>query len=135
MMTDLVERARPARGSWHDDLPVAGVAAGAAGALWGAAWAAGIALDVHAGSGTQPVGLVSVLVTAVVVTLVGGTALRVLSRRRRRRWWKVVALGVLTLSMLGPLSAASAAAGLVLATMHLVVGGVVVIGLPRRALA
>lgn len=134
-MTDLVERTGTARDSWRNDLPVAGVAAASAALVWVAARAAGVALDVHAGSGTQPVGLVSVVVTSVLVTMTAGGLLRVLSRRRRRRWWKVVALGVLSLSALGPLSAATAAAGLALATMHLVVAGVVIVGLPRRALA
>ncbi|WP_395655983.1 DUF6069 family protein [Nocardioides sp.] len=135
-LTDRVELVDGPRRTWRDDLPVAAVAAGSAALVWVAGRAAGVAIEVQEGAGTRSVGVVSVVVTAVVVTLTAGALLRVMSRRRqRRRWWTVVALGVLALSMLGPLSAVSATAGLVLATMHAVVAGVVVIGLRRRALA
>lgn len=113
------------------------VAAVVAAALWLAAKAVGIDLAVHAGDGSRPVGLVSVIVTVVVVALAGAGLLRVLERRTTNglRTWTAIAVAVWALSFLGPLSAMTVGAGLVLATMHLAVGAVVVGGLRRTRVA
>ena len=116
----------------HDGA-VAVAAAGAAAVVW---WVltgpASVDLAVRSGSGERQVGVVSVIVTAVVVALAGGGLLRVLERRRGARGvaaWTVTAVAVLAVSLAGPLGAASPAAGLGLALLHLVVGAVVVVGL------
>jgi hypothetical protein len=113
------------------------VAAGPAAVVWLVAKAVGIDLAVHSGDGSRPVGLVSVIATVVVVALVAGGLLRVLERRTTNglRTWTVIALSVWALSFVGPLSAMTVGAGLVLATMHLTVGAVVVGGLRRTRVA
>jgi hypothetical protein len=113
------------------------VAAGSAVVVWLVAKAAGIDLAVHSGDGSRPVGLVSVIVTVVVVALVAGGLLRVLERRTTNglRTWTIIAFIVWALSLLGPLSATTVGAGLVLATMHLAVGAVVLGGLRRTRVA
>ncbi|MDF1605787.1 DUF6069 family protein [Nocardioides sp. YIM 152315] len=121
--------------SWREDLPVAAVAAVASGLGWAVARLAGSDLAVQPGSETQHVGVVSVLVTAVVVTMVAGFLLRALERRtpRGRLIWTWVAVGVLLVSLLmGPPAATSLADGLVLAGLHVLVGAIVVIGALRR---
>ena len=113
------------------------VAAGLAAAVWLAAEAAGVDLAVHAGDGSRPVGLVSVIVTVVVAALVAAGLLRVLERRTANglRTWTIIAIVVWALSFLGPLSAMTVGAGLVLAAMHLAVGAVVVGGLRSTRVA
>jgi predicted NBD/HSP70 family sugar kinase len=73
----------------------------------------------------------SVVVTPLLVGVAATGLLRLLERRTSRalRVWTVVAMAVWAVSFLGPLSATTLGAGLVLATMHLLVGGVVVVGL------
>jgi succinate dehydrogenase hydrophobic anchor subunit len=77
---------------------------------------------------------VSVIVTAVVVTLAAGGLLRVLERRtpRARRLWTGTASAVWVVSFAGPATATTPLAGLALAALHLVVGAVVIVGLRRR---
>ncbi|HEY1117586.1 MAG TPA: DUF6069 family protein [Acidimicrobiales bacterium] len=93
--------------------------------------AAGVDLTVRSGSGSREVGLGSAVVTAVVAAAAGAGLLHVLDPRtqRARRWWTIVALTVWGLSFIGPLSATSASAGATLATLHLLVGAVIVAGL------
>lgn len=119
--------------SWRDDLPVAAVAALASGLGWAVATLCGVDLVVRTGSATQHVNVVSVVVTAVVVTIAGGGLLRVLERRTKSavRLWTTIAAAVLLVSLAGPLGAETVAAGSVLAGLHLVVGGVVIVGLRR----
>lgn len=133
-MTDVAQKqAAPTRRSWRDDLPVAAVAAGAATLLWLLARLAGVDLEVHSGGSTQHVGVLATVITPVAATLAAGALLRGWERRsfRARRRWTGLALGVLALSLLGPVSALSLSAGLVLAAMHLLVGAVIVVGLTR----
>ncbi|MCF6467723.1 hypothetical protein FAF44_04765 [Nonomuraea sp. MG754425] len=108
----------------------------AALAVWALAVpVAGTTLTVRTGAGTQPVGPGSVLVASLLAGLAGWALLAVLERfvSRPGRTWTIVALTVLVLSLLGPSgSAVGAAAMLVLALMHLVVGAVLVLGLARR---
>ena len=121
-------------GTWRDDWPVAVVAAGAAALVWVAATSAGVQVEVGSGSGTRDVGLVSVIVTALVVAVAGAGLLRVLERRTSgaRRLWTTVAVVVWVVSLLGPVGASSVSAGLALGALHLVVGAVVIVGLRRR---
>ena len=121
-------------GTWRDDWPVAVVAAGAAALVWVAATVAGVDLAVRSGSGTREVGLVSVVVTAVVVAVAAAGLLRALERRTTggRRVWTGIALGVWVVSFAGPASARTWSAGLSLAALHLVVGAVVIVGLRHR---
>jgi hypothetical protein len=126
--------------SWRDDLPVAATAAVMAGLGWASARMAGIDLTVRSASGSQRVNVVSVVVVSVVVTLVAGALLRRLERRTDAaiRIWSLVVAGVLLVSLAGPLGAESLAAGLALAGLHVIVAGVVAVGLlrrPRHALA
>lgn len=132
-MGQLVEERVRRRGSWQDDLPVAATAAAVAGLGWACERLAGIDLLVRTGSGTQPVNLVSVIVTSVVVTLVAGGLLRLLERRTGEalRTWTMIAGGVLLVSLAGPLGALTLDAGLALATLHCLVGAVVILGLRR----
>jgi hypothetical protein len=115
------------------DTGVAVVAAVGAAVVWSVARAAGIDLVVKSAGGTSSVNVVSVVVTALVVGIAGGALLRSLERRTTngRRTWTIVALSVWAVSLLGPLSATRPSAGLVLASLHLLVGAVVVLGLRR----
>jgi hypothetical protein len=128
------DRAVQAVGTWRDDWPVAVVAAGAAAVLWVGATMAGVDVAVRSGSSTRDVGLVSVIVTAVVVAAAGAGLLRVLERRTpgARRVWTGVAVAVWAVSLAGPAGARTMPAALTLAALHLVVGAVVIVGLRRR---
>jgi hypothetical protein len=116
---------------------VVGIAAAIAALVWLAAEAAGVDLDVHAGSGSRPIGLVSVIVTVAVIAAGGAGLLRLLERRTSRalRVWTIVAVAVWVVSFAGPLSAMRLEGGLVLALLHLVVGAVVVGGLRSTRVA
>jgi hypothetical protein len=120
--------------SWRDDLPVAAVAAGAAALIWVVARVASVDLDVRSGGSTQPVGVFAVAIAPVVATLAAGALLRGMTRRtfRAQRRWTGLSIAVLALSLLGPVSATTLGAGLVLAAMHVVVGAVIVGGLTRK---
>lgn len=111
---------------------VATVVAALAGWL---AWAqaGGVDLTVRSAGDVHGVGAGSAAVTAVVVSGAAVALLRLFEARLQRalRTWTVVACGVLALSMLGPLGATTATAGLGLASLHLLVGAVVVLGLRR----
>ena len=121
----------PAATPRRADANVVLVAAALAVVVWAAAKAAGVDLEVRSGSGTTQVALGSVVVTPIVVGFVAAALLRLLERRTKSglRTWTIVAVIAWVLSFLGPLSATSPGAGMVLATMHLAVGAVVVGGL------
>lgn len=129
--------------SGRSRLAVVGVAA--AGAL--ADWAvlgplAGITLEARQG-GVQHIGALSVLVASVVVAFAGWGLLAILERRtapRRAGWardtWTVIATIVCVLSFGSPLTnGIGLGAKLGLASLHLIVGATVIIGLRRTALA
>ncbi len=128
------ERSVPQVGTWRDDWPVAVAAAGGAALVWVAATVAGVDVAVRSGSGTREVGLVSVIVTALVVAGAAAGLLRVLERRTTggRRLWTGIALAVWVVSLAGPASARTLSAGLSLAAVHVVVGAVVIVGLRHR---
>lgn len=112
---------------------VALVAMVAASVMWTCATIAGPDLEVHSGSGTRQVTLVPVIVTPMLATILGTSLLRFLERRTTRalRVWTIIAVMVWVVSFLGPLSATRPATGLVLATIHLVVGAVILFGIRR----
>jgi hypothetical protein len=98
------------------------------------AWrAGGLHLTVKSGQGTFEVGLVSVLVTAAVVSVAGLGLLRFLERRDASalRTWTLVACLVCAVSLVGPLGATTLSAGLALVSLHLVVGTSLVVGARR----
>jgi hypothetical protein len=133
VLDDKQVEVRPGR--WRDALVVAAAAAGAAAAIWWlATGVASVDLIVGSGSAAREIGLMSVVVTALVVTLASAGLLRILERRARHGLaiWTWVSAAVLVLSLVGPLGAATLAAGACLAAMHLVVGAVVTVGLRAR---
>ena len=91
---------------------------------------AGLPLSVP---GQGDVGAVAVGVTAAVAGLLGWALLAFLQRatRRGRTAWAAIASVVLLLSLAGPLGAATVGAGAALAALHLTVGLVLIVGLPR----
>lgn len=108
------------------------VAAATAGAL--AVWLvavplAGVDLVARTGGTDQTVGPVPVAVTTVLVGLAAWALLALLERltRRARPIWTGLALAVLLVSMLGPLTGGvGAAAKLSLATMHVAIAVVLI---------
>ena len=106
------------------------VAACATWALW--VDAAGVDLEVHAGDGVRTVGIAAVALTAGIVALAGSLLARLFARSvQGLHWWTVLAGGLWLLSMLGPLGATSVTGGLGLASLHLVVGATVILGVRR----
>jgi len=119
-------------------LAVVGVAALAALADWAILGPlAGISLEARQG-GTQHIGAAAVVVSTVFVALAGWALLAILERRtpRARNIWTVVAAIVCTTSLGSPLTnGIGLGAKLGLASLHLVVGAVVILGLRRTALS
>ena len=100
---------------------------------------AGIRLAVHSGSGSarhvQQVGVAEVAIVSLLAGLAAWAVLAVLERysARPRRTWTIVAAVVFAVSLAGPLSATSTSAGITLACLHLLVGGVIIFGLRGAA--
>lgn len=116
---------------WRQDWPVA-VAAAAVAAL---AWVVVTQLaSVELVVGEQQVNVVSVVVATLVAAVAGAGLLRVLEARTANgvTLWTWIALGVLVVSMVGPLGASGSEAVAGLAVLHLLVGAVVIVGLRRR---
>jgi len=128
--TDTHPTTGPARTRHGVDHTISVLATGVAGLVYLGWRAVGSDLAVRSGQDTHQVGLVSVLVTAAVVSVAGLGLLRFLERRRPRalRTWTVIASAVWLVSLLGPLGAADLASGLALGSLHLAVGAVVLIG-------
>lgn len=96
----------------------------------------GLELTVRTGGSVQAVGAGAVAVSSVLTGMAGWGLLAVLERftARAGRTWTMVALGVLVLSVLGPLGAGlGAVTRIVLVAMHLIVGAVLIVGLGRSA--
>ncbi len=111
-------------------------AVAAAVAVWLVARVAGADLTVEQGSGggAAHVGLVMVAVMSALAGLAGWGLLAVLERStsRARALWTYVALGVLVLSLVGPLGAGTTAGTkLALVGAHLATAAVLVAGLRR----
>ncbi len=133
MTGTMEDRAVRPVGTWRDDWPVAVVAAAGAALVWAVATVAGVDVAVRSGGGSREVGVVSVVVTALVVAVAGAGLLRLLERRTARALpiWTAIAAAVWVASLAGPAGAATLSAGLALAALHLVVGAVVIVGLRR----
>ncbi len=116
-----------------DDRTLALLTTGIAGLAYLAWRAGGLHLTVKSGNGSYEVGLVSVLVTAAVVSVAGLGLLRFLERRDPRglQAWTALACFVLVISSVGPLGATDLSSGLALLSLHLVVGTTLVVGARR----
>lgn len=99
--------------------------------------AAGIDLTARTGpSSTTHVGAGAVVVVAALAGFAAWGLLALLERLsggRARRIWTVAAVVVLAVSLLGPLGGVGSSAVLGLLCLHLVVGLVLITGLPRPA--
>ena len=95
----------------------------------------GVDLEVRTGGSTQPVSQLAVALTSLFAGLAGWATLAALERftRRPRLAWTVVAGVALALSVLGPLGAVTSSAEVGLLVLHLVVGGILLVGLARTA--
>ncbi|WP_433357197.1 DUF6069 family protein [Micromonospora saelicesensis] len=96
--------------------------------------AAGVDLAVRSANSTRQITVAAVIVAAAVAALAGWTLLAVLERRtnRSRVWWTSIAGAVLLLSLvLGPPSGVGGGAKATLALLHLSVGVILILGLPR----
>lgn len=117
-------------------LAVLGAAAAAAAGWVLAQPLAGVDLEVVMAGRTQSVGLLPVVGTALAMGVLGWALLALLERftRRAAALWTAAALGVTVVSLAGPLaSAATVAAGLVLAGLHLLVAAVLVPAMRRSS--
>lgn len=92
---------------------------------------AGIDLVVEAGDGTRTVDQLPVTLTALAAGLGAWGLLELLERwtRRSHLIWRVVACVVFVISLSGPLAATTDAAIAVLTGLHLLVGGILMVGL------
>jgi Family of unknown function (DUF6069) len=94
----------------------------------------GIDLAVRQGTGTQPIGPVSVAATTIIAGLLAWGLLALLERRSRRpaRTWTIIALAVFVVSLAGPLgSGADLSSKLILTGMHMLVALILIPNLPR----
>jgi Family of unknown function (DUF6069) len=94
---------------------------------------AGVDLSVGTGSSAKAVGPGAVTIVSLLAGLAAVGLATLLARvtPRPRRTWSLVAVSTLVLSLVGPLGAASPAAGVSLGAMHLVVGATLVLGVGR----
>ena len=117
-------------------LAVVGGTVVAAAALWAILnQLAGIDLRAEQ-NGTVEVGVVSVVVSSTAMAFAGWAVLAILERRtlNARKAWTVVAVIACVTSLGGPLfGGIGAGSKLGLASLHLVVGAAVIIGLRRTA--
>jgi drug/metabolite transporter (DMT)-like permease len=106
------------------------VAVVGAALVWAVTTLAGVDLRVTSGADTRTVGLTSVLVVALLAGLGALVVALLIGRSRRpRRMWPAVSVPILVVSLVGPLGAATAAAGVALASMHVVVGAILISGM------
>jgi Family of unknown function (DUF6069) len=107
------------------------LAAVATWTLW--AQVGGVELTVQSGDDVRTVGVGSVVAVAAIMPIAGVLLLRALEAilSRGMRWWTAIACTVTLISMLGPLGATSATAGVALASLHLLVAAVVIFGVRR----
>jgi hypothetical protein len=129
--TEIAAMPRRSTNTITADLIVALGAAAVAAVVW-TLWTQllGVELAADTGTGVREIRLTDVAVTAALVSVLGLLLCRLLVARAAQglRWWTGVAAAVCVLSLLGPVGAVSAAATAGLASLHLVVGAVVVLG-------
>lgn len=112
---------------------VAAMATATAG--WGIAHSLlGIDLTVGSGDSVRHIDSLAVTLTALGTGLAAWGLLTVLERftAKARTTWTWIAVIVLAASMLGPLGATSAPAMAAFASLHLLVGGILIWGMRRR---
>ncbi|TDD47266.1 hypothetical protein E1263_34895 [Kribbella antibiotica] len=115
-------------------------AATIASAAW---WAvlvpiAGLTLDANQGGTLQHVGLPAIAIASAALTFAGWALLAILERASRgaRKAWTIVAAIACLLSLGSPLTGGiGLGAKLGLASFHLLVGAIVILGLRRTALS
>ncbi|MEU1747281.1 DUF6069 family protein [Micromonospora arida] len=95
--------------------------------------AAGVDLAVRSANSTRQITVAAVIVAAAVAALAGWALIAVLERTNRSRvWWNSIAGAVLLLSLVvGPPSGVGGGAKVTLALLHLSVGVILILGLPR----
>ncbi len=123
---------RPTRTARPRALTVLGTVLAAAG-VWLVLSLTGVPLAVDV-PGRSSVGLPDVVVAALVAGLAGWALLAALERwtRRARRIWRIVAVGVLAVSLLGPVTSATTIASVGgLIALHVAVGAAL-LTLPGR---
>ncbi|MFI7062908.1 DUF6069 family protein [Kribbella sp. NPDC050124] len=137
-ITSTLTPIRPIRVEGRSRLAVVGVTVVAALAVWALlAPIAGIHLDAQQGSRIQ-VGVGSVFFASAAMAFAGWGLLAVMERRtlNARKAWTVVAVIACLTSLGSPLSSGiGVGAKLGLASLHLVVGAAVIVGLRRTALS
>jgi hypothetical protein len=86
------------------------------------------------GGAVGQISLLAVVVTSLLAGLAGWLLLALLEKWTTRAGlvWRAIAAVVLVVSLLGPLSAVNPAATAVLLGLHVLVGGILIWGLPRR---
>ncbi|MFG1622242.1 DUF6069 family protein [Kribbella sp. NPDC049227] len=128
---------RPTRVPGRSRLAVVGVTAAAALILWAIlAPLAGITLEAQQGT-TMHIGAAQVFFASAAMAFAGWGLLAILERStfNARNVWTVVAVIACVLSLASPLlNGIDAGAKLGLASLHLVVGAAVILGLRRTAL-
>jgi predicted ribosomally synthesized peptide with SipW-like signal peptide len=126
---------RPSRrGTVLGDLTVVIGALLAAVATW-TLWTqvGSVELTVQSGDDVQTIGIGPVVAVAAIMPVAGVLLFRALEAwlSHGMRSWTAVACTVTLISMLGPLGATTATAGVALASLHLLVGAVVIFGVRR----
>lgn len=133
--TDISTHRRPRTAvRWSTDLVVVGAAIACALVAWlFTAGLAGVDLAVVQGDQLRQIGGLAVAITAGVAATAGVISLRILERLTSKAVtvWTWAAVVVTLGSLLGPLSATSAAATGMLACLHGVVAAVVIVALRR----
>lgn len=109
------------------------IAVGAALAVWGIVRLLGVELNLKDGAPSDQVGVVDVLVTALLASLVAWAVHAVLVRRHMSRYWPLVGSTAPSVSIIGPVWLADGEAAIVLIAMHFAVGFVLIpVGPLRR---
>jgi hypothetical protein len=130
---------RPIRVEGRSRLAVAGITVVAALVLWAIlAPVAGVELEAMQGSRQIHVGAGSIIFASAVMSFAGWGLLAVLERRtpNARKVWTILAVAACILSLGSPLvGGIGVGAKLGLASLHLIVGATVILGLRRTALS
>lgn len=129
----------PTRVAGRSRLAVVGVTGVAALAWWAVlVKAGGIDLQAKQGSSLMHIGAVPVLVASVAMAFAGWALLAILEHNTiaARKAWTITAIIACAMSLNSPLTGGiGTGAKLGLASLHLLVGSVVIIGLRRTALS
>lgn len=104
--------------------------------VWVLAQLLGVETVVGRGGAISTVGPIDVVVATVVAGLAAWAVYSLMSRNlRTARWWPFTASTALAVSVIGPSWLADGASAVALICMHLVVGAVLIAGLPRAGSA